>query len=624
MHVNLGSFTSFLRTSCIVLHYLCIAALLFFAVWNTPVLAQQGSVTSKLSSSSITKDESVTLEVVAIGLDAELDTSALNKDFEVVGRSSSREVNTVMDANQKIRTTSVVTWALQLLPRKIGLLTVPAVTVGSLKSQVHTLTVNALPTGASRDVFLEAHVDTTTPWVQSQVLLTLKVYQGLDIVEGGLGSPQAENLIVERLGDDETTKEFIDGREYDVTIRRFALLPQKSGELLIDPITLSISILADPQRSRGFFAPTRKLTRRTDGITLNVKPRPESGSSWWLPAKAVQLTGSWIGDVDAAQVDTPLTRSIILRASGVSDSQLPDIETPTVEGASLYAEQPERRLGSHGQGLLSEVALKWAVIPQKAGEFILPEVAIDWFNTNTGKIETVRLAEERIQVKASSVSSVSQPSVPTKNEATQLSLQNESNKNLPVDLDDSSSDTLAGNTLIQSQLQHLESSVTLWKRLMSAMLVLWLATIAFFYWQYRKRKYPGQSRSKATLGAVRNAARDTVDRVQPLAGVISSCKEGDLKKVKSSLIEWSERQWPDDSPKTLGALAARLPSGEARESIRQLDAALYSKESSAANEVSKTMLSALPDQLKTVLTGDQGLDARDTKQVTSEKGLPAL
>jgi hypothetical protein len=183
-----------------------------------------------------------------------------------------------------------------------------------------------------------------------------------------------------------------------VTERRFALFPQKSGLLVIDPITLTVSVPADPARVRGFFSPTRKLTRRTDAIRLEVQARPSSGSPWWLPASAVTLDSEWAGGTDRAIVDQPLTRSINLRAGGVMDTQLPDISLPAIDGASLYAEEPTRAMGMNQRGLVAEQTIKWALIPQREGELVLPAITVQWFNTDTGRFETAALPAETLQV----------------------------------------------------------------------------------------------------------------------------------------------------------------------------------------------------------------------------------
>lgn len=622
---------------------LIVLAITLFSPLQT--FAQQTAVLSELSTDTITRDESVTLTITAIGLDGELDASSLGEDFEVVGRSSSRQIRTVNSSNNQPVTTSVVTWALELLPKDVGVFTVPSVSVRGQKSQLLTLTVNELPTGAKRDVFVEATVDTQSTWVQSQVTMTLRVYQAIDIVDGGLDVPSGADLVVERIGDEDSREsEVLDGRQYSVTVRRFALFPQKSGTTTIDPITLSVTVPADPAKVRGFFSPTRKITRRTAPITLDVQARPPNGSTWWLPARAVQLERTWSGDPSAAEVDQPLTRSIVLRASGVLESQLPEINIPAIEGLSLYAEQPIQAMGANEAGLVAEQRINWAIIPQRAGELTLPAINVDWFNTQTGKKETAVLPEEIIYVKAST-SSTGSPgqaadNVQSNNDSfansTQADAVNSGISN-QAPFVDSLAFTTEGLALpteaMSDQMAALEKTSNTWRTATIAALALWLATVAFF--MIRRLRQPqdndGLSRSnhQQRLGPVRSKSRSLYSRLSPLAGVESSCKEGDLSSVQRSLLEWSNKQWSDQAPLTLSALAQKLPASDAQALIKQLDAALYSKQDDTSNATVTTtvanLLKELPATLKQAITGtdiDNATDATATKK--SLNSLPPL
>ena len=602
-------------------------ALLLTLLASSLSYAQEGTVNSRLSANTITRDESVTLEIVAVGLDKELDLSSLEKDFDVAGRSSSREVNSILSASGELRTTSIVTWTVQLLPKDVGVFTVPSVRVGDVSSQSHTLTVNDLPKGAQRDIFIEASVDTTTPWVQSQVLMTLKVFQAIEIVDGGLDVPEADDLLVERLGEDIRSTETRDGRQYSVTTRRFALFPQKSGEITLKPITLSVSVPADPNRVRTFFSPTRKLTRRSDSITLNVRPRPGSGTAWWLPAKAVQLNSQWIGDINNATVDQPLTRTITIRASGVADSQLPDINIPAVEGASLYAEQPVRQLGANQQGLVSELTLKWALIPQRIGQVSLPPVVVEWFNTSTGQVEKATLAAETINVSSSAaadsaqrpVTDITQPAV-TPKETTGTSpglIARDPESDQPVVVN-------SGMAGLESRVMALQDEVSFWRSLLIAVLVLWLGSAMFFWWaKSRSKRTAGNEPLRRKLGAVKNAASQSLSNMQPLGGVAASCKSGELETIRSAIIEWSGRQWPDNTPLSLTDVAGRLPVGAARTLIADLDAALYSQHGRDEDAAPlRNRLQKLPELLKNAVTTNQA--DQPLSGVSSGKELPAL
>ena len=651
MPLNLGSRWLNTGLGCAAMPVMLRVFLLALLLVQSSVFAQDGTVQSKLSANTITRDETVTLEITAIGMDAELDLSSLQKDFEVTGRSSSREIRSIMEAGSGLRTTSIVTWAVELVPREVGLFTVPPVRVGNVRSQAHTLAVTELPTGAGRDVFVEATVDTETPWVQSQVLMTLKVFLAVDILNASLSVPDAENLVVETLGQDVVTQEIHGGRKYDVTTRQFALFPQKSGELILEPITLNVSVPADPSRVRSFFSPSRKLSRRTDKIVLTVKPRPNTDSTWWLPAKAVQLNSQWVGDVSSATVDQPLTRNVVLRASGVTDSQLPEINLPAIEGASLYAEEPERKLGANQQGVVSELTIKWAVIPQRVGEIVLPAVSMDWFNTSTGRVETAVLPAETITVgPAQNTAQLSNSnlgagqgsmgltrdgnasntqSLASSNSTSTGSDQNVNAMNGAGKLDSENTPAAgAGQVALQLQLQKLESSVVMWRNSAMIILALWLlSTLAFLVMRFGRQKSAEDSNASDRLGAVRNVAAESLSRMQPLGSVSASCKLGSPAEIRHALLEWSVRQWPVDPPLTLGALSKRFAPGAARDSIESLDAALYSKPDEAEElALLKTRLASLPEQLKAAVSAGELKNnaTNQSGQVISTKGLPAL
>lgn len=609
--------------------------------------AQQASVRSELSASTITRDETVVLTITAVGIDAELDASSLDRDFDVVGRSSSREVRMISNGNNQITNTSVVTWALELLPKDIGVFTVPAVKVGDLSTQLLSLTVNEVPQGAKREIFIEATVDTVEPWVQSQVVMTVSIFQAVDIVDGGLDVPSTDDLIVQRMGEDTRSRQVRDGREYSVTERRFALFAQKSGVLELKPITLSVTVPADPNRVRGFFSPTRKLTRRTKALSLNVLPRPDTGSGWWLPAKRVLLDSQWAKSTDDAQVDKPLTRTIVLRAEGVQDSQLPEISIPAIDGVSLYAEEPQRTSVATADGLVAEQKINWALIPQRAGVITLPAITVNWFNTQTGKSEIALLPEEQIEIvdnavaggtagntanlsqqsdNANSVAS-SQP-LPDESDSmsaaliesdqnVETSVVNEATAITGADLTDADEQTSRSVSGLTRRIDNLESSLANWRFLAFLTTALWFATGLYFIVNRRWRSSRSADDSTGVLTGSKPGMRDGLaGRVAPFSALEKACAAGELKAIKTALLQWSNQQWPDDPPATLQALSGRLPEGSARNTIIELDSQLYGQTSNpdrlfnkAVGSLSSDLKSAVNSKLNAVIS-DSALKRR--------------
>lgn len=653
----------------------CLFLLLSTAWLQGTAYAQEATVNAQLSASTITRDESVVLTITATGIDAELDASSLENDFDVVGRSSSRQISTIIGSDGRARNTSVVTWTLELLPKGQGVFTIPAVKVGDLETQLLSLTVNEVPQGSQRDVFLEATVDNATPWVQAQVVMTLRVFQAVDIVDGGLDTPSAENLQVERIGEDTRKTELRDGRQYSVTERRFALFPQKSGEITIDPVTLSVTVPAEPDRVRGFFSPTRKLTRRSDAITLNVQSRPDSGAAWWLPAQQLTLTSQWQGDPASAQVDQPLTRTLVMRAQGVLESQLPRISIPAVDGLSLYAEDPQLAMAADASGLVAEQRINWALIPQRSGELTLPAISVEWFNTLTGQTEVVELPAETLEV-APSVSAsaptnemsgadslaamdplaVTEPNTATGSvsslqgvDETQVP-QGQSNDNSMIDLSVAqnaaqNADQTSGATADALQrISALETSLDRWRMAALVMLGLWLISMAWLWLMRRGRRAAltaldsderGASRASGMLASGGRQVSGRLDAIHrqlmPLSQVEKACQSGDLPQIKQALLNWASRQWSVSPPNTLDGLQQRLSDSSARELIGQLQVALYGRADTehAASSVIESF-AGLPDALKRAMQ-EAGViaansDAANDGHLTAKAGssLPPL
>lgn len=570
--------------------------------------AQSATVRAELSASSISIDESVTLTVLANGVDGELDTSTLERDFEVVGRSSSRQIE-----NMNGRITNTRNWVLELMPRQIGIFTVPPVSVKGVKSQLLSLTVSDAPSGADRQLFVEAAVDQSEPWVQSQVILTLRVFQAVSILDGSLGEPEAAELIVRPLGEDRRFNAERDGRAYDVLERRFALFPQASGRLEISPITLIASVPNSPTRAQGFFPDTRRLTRRTRPITLEVQARPSGGNGWWLPAQDVTIDSRWAEDVQEARVDQPLTREVRLRAAGVSDAQLPTIQTPIIDGAGIYADDPVRATQAGADGLAATQKVTWAVIPQKVGLLKLPEIQIDWFDTATGQVRTAFLPEEIITVKPAIDAGSTQAPTDTAIDSSAVALtENREGE------DDAISSNRETSVMPGMDAAHSETS-WFWRMLATAALLGWGVTGVLLY----RARHRSTSRTRIISDSapvkpsLANASLEEVRRASA---------SGSTTELAAAVLDWAKRQWTVNPPLSLTEISRRLDSREATDALRGLDAALYRPVQNEAikNDEKSSDGSELPRQFADVLAAAVSMLEPERASSDRRQHLPDL
>jgi len=615
--------------------------LLALAFVGGAVQAQQSGLSVQLGSPSITLEESVRFVVVATDLDGELDVSALDREFDVIGGSSSVDVRVI----NGVRSRTVI-WLFELLPRATGVFTVPAVTVGEVESELLTLTVTEPPTGAERDVFIEASVDTSEPWVQSQVMLTLTTFSAVQLISGKPTEPAGEGVDVYALGESPPREELRDGRRYRVDERRFALIPQRSGALEIEPITLTATVPVDSARTLARLPPTKKLLLRTAPVSLSVKARPADSDGWWLPASEVVLEESWAGEAAVptpadgeVRVGEPLTRTVTLRATGVLDTQLPEITAPDIDGLAAYADDPVGENRGGADRIVATRTVSFALIPERPGTFELPPVTVDWFDVDAGRARTASLPARTLTVLPGAGRSdvaVSSPADTSAATGSTSALVPGSDRSLP---DGPVGEPLPDGATPERALVPSAGMTGVdaagiarrWRLLAIVAIVGWILTAvgAVYAWQARRHTEV----ANAAL-AIDRAVPPRPDVRAARRAVEAAAAAGNAEALARAVLQRAAAHWPDDPPRNLSTVARRLTRDAAVAGrLRSLDATLYGRRDARAagfDAGSSAGHEAFPSRLEAALDAARAgaVDARTGRSTArgsqGAKGLPTL
>lgn len=503
------------------------------------VIAQDARVSAELSSPVVAQGESVNLQIVAQGMDSELDTTPLEAEFDVVGRSSSRQVNIVNG-----KRSSTVIWNIEIQPRRVGSVVVPPVSVGDLKTAPIPLQVTKAAEGTQRQIYIEATVDNEKPLVQSQVIYTLKIYQRVQFSGDSLGYPNVEGVTVQQLGSDKQYTEEVDGQSYAVFERRFVLFPQASGSIEIPPVVLQGSTPGQRNANSGLFTPRKRFTRKSKAITLDVQPRPdEFTGQWWLPATALELSAEWASQAEPV-VGQPLTRVIRLVANGVSETQLPEIEPAQIPGVSIYDDASDATTVFIPEGLQAQREFSWAIIPQRAGSLTLPEIKLPWFDVTTGTTQIATIPAETIEILApANTTDIQTPSLPAQTAVTDA---------LPQQLESTAE---LGKT-------------TFWKRVSVVLAACWAATL--LAWGLAR------FRSSTTKAKSPTQQKPQVRSRMPIhiAAVEAAVKDADIDALARSINAWGAAAFGRIAASP-GDIANRVESERLKELLWKLDAAVY-------------------------------------------------
>ena len=552
-----------------------VALVLFF---SKVVVA--ASLEAQVNRQQLTLDQSLTLTIVADGVTGDLDLAPLSNDFEIIGTSQSREIKIVNG-----QTTDVQSWRIDLQPARVGDLLIPELSVNGFSTQPITVAVtepDPSVTGAvDAEVFLEVEIDNPQPYVQAQIIYTIRFFSAVRIVDGKMSEPTGDALKSERLGDDTGYIETRDGRQYRVLERRYALFPQESGQFTIPPAELTVSVPADPNALGGFFGQTKVLRRRSEEIVVDVQPRPQApddaaATGWWIPARSLELKAEWEGDLQQVRVGEAITRVIQMRADGVSSEQLPILEPSQQAGLKIYADKPEISSEPVNNSLRAIRTDKWAVIPQTSGTLTLPAINVSWFDTvqNTYRLATV--PEQVISV-LPAIADAAQPATPSGSVSGNVGevdgatmADGQAAPSQPGAIAQAGSDAIpeANQGPLAGPLSSPGQVAGFWRWLAVAALVGWGLTLLGLL-----LRRPKQVQAAAT--AVGSQAYKSVS-IKPMKKAL---QDGDARSLASAVMAWAEAVWPHQPPKSLQTLASYSERGgddKLAQKLRILDQLRYS------------------------------------------------
>ena len=331
---------------------------------------------------------------------AEIDLTPLNRDWEILSRSSATNARFINGQNQVTRTLEM-----ELGPLREGTLTIPSLTAGGRSTTPLAIRVNPEPVVAPGDelVLFEASVDESSVFVQSEVILTVTLQQAIALDGLEISNFDIPDAVVENL-ERRSFQRRVGNRTWLVTELRYAVYPQKSGALRIPAIGFTAREV-QPGRSLLGARLGRRLRMASEPLEITVKSVPTSfPGEVWLPARALTLEENWSIDPASLTVGDSTTRTLTLTARGLQGSQLPPLSS--VQGAinipelRFYPDQESIDQIELAEGLQGRRVQSEALVARSGGTWTLPEIRVPWWNIETNRLEFATLPARTVVVTA--------------------------------------------------------------------------------------------------------------------------------------------------------------------------------------------------------------------------------
>ncbi len=269
------------------------------------------------------------------------------------------------------------------------------------------------------DVFIKAMASKNDPLQGEGIVVTYKIYTKVPIAQINISKLSSfsgfwsQNLIKENDKLQQTTQ-VIDGQQYVVAdIRKIALFPLKSGQLVIDPLQLECvaqvkrasrsrtgdpffdDFFNDPFFNTGTTNVEKSLT--SNALVINVRPLPEAGK----PADFSGAVGSFSfsSEIDRSRLKANEAINLKYVISGKGNIQLidklnvvfpPDFET--------YDPKITSDIKTSAAGISGSQIFEYLVIPRKPGKFTIKPINFSYFDLDKKKYVTLTSPEYTIDV----------------------------------------------------------------------------------------------------------------------------------------------------------------------------------------------------------------------------------
>ena len=528
-----------------------------FLLMITGLNVYAGNLTASVDRDVLGLEETFTL---VLRYDEQINTTPdyelLRKDFDILNTQSGTQmsiINGSMEASTE--------WKIALAPKRIGKLLIPSFTIDGAISDAIEITIEGKsksPKNTDNNVTVEVETSKDSSYVQEQIIVTLRLYTtvGLNGVE--LQPLQVKDALVVNI-DEKQYQTKINGRPGAVVETRYAVFPQQSGELIIPSMLYQVSVNSGQRDLWDRFygnSQNNILRLRTDEQRINVLPAPASNTGEWLPALNVSLSEHWSTSIDSLKVGEPITRSITIKADGLTAGQISPLQLASIDGLTFYNDQAQTDDQKSTNGVEGSRIETIAIVPTKAGHFTLPEVKVNWWDTKANTMRTASLPAVSLTVGLGDMSQLQPPPIAA----------TESPTSVEINTDLSS---------IQPQQTIVQEKAPVWLYITNLVTLIAAAFFAVLFWQHKRElaaiyttnKFEADELNQNENAAWNNVKRALTDK-QPTA-------------LRAELISWAQIYWKNESITSLQAIAEQAQNSALTEELRKLDEAMFSAQSAA-------------------------------------------
>lgn len=259
---------------------------------------------------------------------------------------------------------------------------------------------------ADNNLYLVADITNTNPYINQPITVVYKLYFSYNIGINKweeLSKPKyndfwSQNIEIKKLVLEEG---MFKGEKYRyIVLKKVILYPQKSGKLVIEPLSMDVDVQL-PTNRRNMFGQVEVIDgnkRVSAGAkTINVRALPEAG-------KPADFTGA-VGKFDFKAIPSKTTLKngesldLVLSVTGTGNLKLFTLPKPEVPNAlEMYDAVHTEKVNTPLSGMNGQISDSYTIVPQYKGDYVIKPMHFSYFDLGTGTYKTISSSEIKISV----------------------------------------------------------------------------------------------------------------------------------------------------------------------------------------------------------------------------------
>lgn len=351
-----------------------------------------------------------------------------SSDFTLQWGPQTSQSSQTSIVNGKMTRSSSVSYIYVLIPNKEGDFVLPPCTI-TVKGKKYSSEAKPIKVGRSssasassgasgstdvrrEDLFLRLSVDKTQVVIGEPLIATLKLYKRVNVAGfEDVSFPSFEGFWTQTLKSPtniEFERQTLGNEVYDVAlIRSYRLIPQRSGDLIIDPARMVCQVQVRNRNASAnsifdsFFQSEYSTVRKrvsSEEIHIKVKELPQpQPASFCAGVGRFSIAASL--SADSLKTHDAATLRLVVRGFG----NINLIDAPKIKFPPDFELYDVKTTDSEG-----EKVFEYPFIPRSYGDFLIGPLEFSYFDTSLGDYNTLQIDALPLHVEKSQSAEISQ------------------------------------------------------------------------------------------------------------------------------------------------------------------------------------------------------------------------